>query len=73
MIATQPRQTNRQALEEASLHQLHATAHNGLSAALHLLTDPSASDVEMLRRALGRAMRATTALKRACALAGGAS
>lgn len=72
-MTTQARQTNRSAMNEATLVQLHAQAHNGLAAALHLLTDPSASELDMLHRALGRAMRATTALKRACALAGGAS
>jgi hypothetical protein len=50
-----------------TLVQLHMQAHNGLSAALRILTDVSASDADTIRRALGRAMRATTALKRACA------
>ena len=47
--------------------QLHAQAVNGLSAALRFLTSPSIeADSKAFTLALARAMRATTALKRAC-------
>lgn len=48
---------------------LHMAACNGLNAALRLLTDPGtpATDAAVFAHALARAMRATTALKRACA------
>lgn len=48
---------------------LHMVACNGLNAALRLLTDPGTtdSDAAVFAHALARAMRATTALKRACA------
>jgi hypothetical protein len=60
---------------ERELIHLHAQACNSLSAALHLLTDTSAStnDSIVFSRALARAMRATTALKQACAQAKGAA
>lgn len=47
--------------------QLHAQAVNGLNAALRFLTSPSIeADSAAFTQALSRAMRATTALKRAC-------
>ena len=47
--------------------QLHAQAVNGLNAALRFLTHPSIeADSKAFTLALARAMRATTALKRAC-------
>ena len=50
------------------LIQLHAQAVNGLHAALRLLTSPTTeADKATFAQALSRAMRATTALKRACA------
>jgi hypothetical protein len=50
------------------LVQLHAQAVNGLTAALRQLTSPGiAADTTAFTRALARSMRATTALKRACA------
>lgn len=60
----------------ADLVALHMTACNGLSAALHLLTSASTTEADsaVFALALARAMRATTALKRACAeLNGGAA
>ena len=49
------------------LIQLHAQAVNGLNAALRFLTSPSIeADSKAFTQALSRAMRATTALKRAC-------
>ena len=46
---------------------LHAQAVNGLNAALRFLTSPSIeADSKAFTQALSRAMRATTALKRAC-------
>lgn len=56
---------------EHELADLHAQARNSLQAALHLLTDTSAShtDPANFGRALARAMRATTSLKRCCTLA----
>jgi hypothetical protein len=49
------------------LIQLHAQAVNGLNAALRFLTSPSiGADSKAFTQALSRAMRATTALKRAC-------
>ena len=48
--------------------QLHAQAVNGLNTALRFLTSPSVeADSAAFTHALSRAMRATTALKRACA------
>ncbi len=48
--------------------QLHAQAVNGLSAALRFLTSPSVeADSAAFTHALARTMRASTALKRACA------
>jgi hypothetical protein len=61
---------------ERELIHLHAQACNSLSAALRLLTDTSTNTTDSIvfSRALARAMRATTALKRACAeLNGGAA
>lgn len=56
--------------QAADLIQLHAQACNGLQAALHHLTTPSTEpDAITLSRALSRAIRATTALKQACAVA----
>jgi hypothetical protein len=57
------------------LIRLHAQACNGLHAALKLLTAPSnESDATNFAQALRRAMRATTALKQACAaMEGGAA
>jgi hypothetical protein len=54
---------------ESELIRLHAQACNGLSAALQLLNDtsPTAPDTAVSGRALARTMRATTALKQACA------
>ena len=65
----QARQTARHAAHGPDLIQLHAQACNGLHAALQLLTDTStgAPDSAVFSRALGRAMRATSALKQACA------
>lgn len=52
----------------ADLNQLRTQAIDGLTAALHHLTSPSdAPQAITLGRALSRAMRATTTLKRACA------
>ena len=52
---------------DADLVQLHAQACNGLHAALRLLTSPtSEADKATFTQALSRAMRGTTALKRAC-------
>jgi hypothetical protein len=64
-------QTPRSTSTECELIRLHATACNGLHGALKLLTDTSTStpDSEVFSRALARAMRATTALKQACAQA----
>ena len=55
--------------------QLHAQAVNGLSAALRFLTSPSIeADSAAFTLALARAMRATSALKQACAaMEGGAA
>ena len=48
--------------------QLHAQAVNGLSAALRFLTSPSIeADSKAFSQALARTMRATSALKQACA------
>lgn len=59
---------------EPDLIQLHAAAVNGLSAALRLLTSPNIeTDSAAFNRALGRAMRATSALKRVCAMQKGAA
>ena len=50
------------------LIQLHAQACNGLSAALRFLTHPNIeADQAAFTQALRRAMRATSALKQACA------
>ena len=50
---------------------LHAQACNGLHAALrHLTGESELTDAQMFTAALARAMRATTALKRACAAQG---
>jgi hypothetical protein len=53
---------------EHELIDLHAQARNSLQAALNLLTDTSTSP-DTFGRALARAMRATTSLKRCCTLA----
>jgi hypothetical protein len=65
----QARQTASQAAHGPDLIQLHAQACNNLHGALKLLTDTSTSgpDSEVFSRALGRALRATSALKQACA------
>ena len=56
--------------EQDDLIQLHAQACNGLSIALRELRAPSTeADIITFTRALTRAMRATTALKQACAIA----
>ncbi|MEN9842820.1 MAG: hypothetical protein RLZZ612_649 [Pseudomonadota bacterium] len=56
--------------EQPDLIQLHAQACNGLHAALHHLTTPSTEpDAVTLARALSRVIRASTALKQACAVA----
>jgi hypothetical protein len=62
-------QTTRSTSTECELIRLHAQACNGLHAALQLLTDTSttAPDSAVFGRALARAMRATAALKQACA------
>jgi hypothetical protein len=62
-------QSARSTSTESELIRLHAQACNGLSAALQLLNDasPTAPDTAVFGRALARAMRATTALKQACA------
>jgi hypothetical protein len=64
-------QTTRSASTECELIRLHAQACNGLHAALQLLTDTSttAPDSAVFSRALGRALRATSSLKQACAQA----
>jgi hypothetical protein len=69
----QAHQTARQAAPAPDLIQLHAQACNGLHAALQLLTDTSttAPDSAVFSRALARALRATSALKQACAQANG--
>jgi type II secretory pathway component PulF len=55
--------------EQDDLIQLHAQACNGLSIALRELRAPSTeADIITFTRALARAMRATTALKQACAI-----
>ncbi len=51
---------------EPELIGLHAAAENALAAALKLLRDPSGT-ADDLQRATGRAIRAATLLKRACA------
>lgn len=69
-------QTTRSTSTECELIRLHAQACNGLQAALRLLNDTSSTttDAALFAQALARAMRATTALKQACAeLSGGAS
>jgi hypothetical protein len=75
MIKSVNHQTGRSTSTEHELIHLHAQACNSLSAALHLLTDTSinasAADQVTFSRALARAMRATSALKQACALAKG--
>ena len=49
------------------LIQLHAQAVNGLNAALRFLTSPNIeADSKAFNQALSRALRATSALKRAC-------
>lgn len=54
----------------ADLNQLRTQAIDGLTAALHHLTSPSDEPQAItLGRALSRAIRATTTLKRACAAA----
>jgi hypothetical protein len=65
----QAHQTARHAAHGPDLIQLHAQACNGLHAALQLLTDTSttAPDLDVFNRALARALRATSALKQACA------
>jgi hypothetical protein len=62
-------QAARSASTECELIRLHAQACNGLHAALKLLTGTSttAPDSAVFSRALGRALRATSALKQACA------
>jgi hypothetical protein len=64
-------QTTRSTSTECELIRLHAQACNGLHAALQLLTDTSttAPDSAVFSKALGRALRATSALKQACAQA----
>ena len=59
----------------ADLVQLHAQACNGLHAALRFLTHPEIeADSAAFTQALRRAMRATSALKQACAaMEGGAA
>ena len=65
--ATQGRTAPTSASPAPDLVQLHAQAVNGLHAALRLLTSPSIeADKATFSQALSRAMRATTALKRAC-------
>ncbi len=67
----QAHQTARHAAAGPDLIQLHAQACTALQTALHLLTDPrtAAPNAEVFGRALARAMRATTSLKRCCTLA----
>ena len=59
----------------ADLVQLHAQACNGLHAALRFLTHPNIeADQAAFTQALARTMRATSALKQACAaMQGGAA
>lgn len=59
----------------ADLLQLHAQACNSLHAALRFLTHPEIeADSAAFNQALRRAMRATSALKQACAsMEGGAA
>ena len=59
----------------ADLVQLHAQACNGLHAALRFLTHPEIeADSAAFTQALRRTMRATSALKQACAaMEGGAA
>ena len=52
--------------EPLELIQLHAQAHNALSTALHCLAQPECTPLH-LKVATGRALRAATLLKRACA------
>ncbi len=56
---------------KTELADLHTQARNSLQAALHLLTDTSAShtDPANFGRALARTLRASTSLKRCCTLA----
>jgi hypothetical protein len=72
---TTTHQNARSASTECELIRLHAQACNGLSAALQLLTDTStgAPDSAVFGRALARAMRATAALKQACAQSNGSA
>lgn len=51
---------------------LHMAAVNGLTAALHVLRHGDLS-AEAMHRAIGRAIRGTTALKRLAALEGSAA
>jgi len=69
MAATQHHQAARATPTECGCIRLHAQACDGQKAALHLLNDtsPTAPDTVVLGRALARAIRATTALKQACA------
>ncbi len=76
MTAPMPRttpghQTARQAAAGPDLIQLHAQACTALQTALRLLTDPStgAPDSAVFSLALARTMRASSALKQACAQA----
>ena len=54
------------ATDSLELIQLHAQAHNALSTALHCLAQPECTPLH-LKVATGRALRAATLLKRACA------
>lgn len=67
--------TSTSASQCADLVQLHAQACNGLHAALRLLTSPGIeADKATFTKAMGRAMRAASALKQACAaMEGGAA
>jgi hypothetical protein len=71
MNATHQPQTTRTTSTEHELIDLHAQACNSLSAALHLLTSTTSTDPANFGRALARAMRATTSLKRCCTLTKG--
>lgn len=63
---------NDAAATSPDLIQLHAQAVNGLAEALHVLRHGDLSS-DAMHRAIGRAIRGTTALKRLAALEGSAA
>lgn len=63
--ASAPPTTSTPQDNELHLVQLHASACNGLHAALHHLRDPKATEPAMWAQAIARTQRALTAMKRA--------